>query len=290
MSRFNLPSISTSSATTPGYVPSPEYATDDEDEEDNLPYPTELPRSDFLKPDFDPQEYLSSLRNRHQALEDLRSDLRARSQLLNQELLDLVNGNYEEFLSLGSDLSGGEEKVEGVRIGLLGFTKEIEVLKTVVSAREAEFASLLKDAKHTRREILFGRRLLEIEASLESLEDTLGLNGEDGLDDEDSELDEELVDDEETTSGVTRAIRKLSARVEYYCSLNDKIEMIEPGQPFLDSLQPRLDRVRKTLLLDMSAVVRQGKDNADADDLLSLSRMFSDLDAVNEALLTLRVK
>ena len=90
------------------------------DDEDNLPYPEALPRSDFLAPTFDAPTYLSTLSDRHQTLEDLRSDLRERSQGLSKELLDLVNTNYEQFLSLGSDLKGGEEKVEDVRVGLLG--------------------------------------------------------------------------------------------------------------------------------------------------------------------------
>ncbi|KAG4441728.1 hypothetical protein IFR05_002807, partial [Cadophora sp. M221] len=83
-----------------------------DDEEDNLPYPEALPRSDFLAPTFSAPAYLSTLSERHQTLEDLRSDLRERSQALSKELLDLVNTNYEQFLSLGSDLKGGEEKVE----------------------------------------------------------------------------------------------------------------------------------------------------------------------------------
>src|SRR5580700_8340667 len=96
------------------------------DDEDNLPYPEALPRSDFLAPNFDALVYLSSLSHRHQTLEDLRSDLRERSQTLSKELLDLVNTNYEEFLSLGSDLKGGEEKVQDVRVGLLGFKRGVE--------------------------------------------------------------------------------------------------------------------------------------------------------------------
>ncbi len=86
------------------------------DDQDNLPYPEALPRSDFLAPEFDAATYLSTLSGRHQTLEDLRSDLRERSQALSKELLDLVNTNYEQFLSLGSDLRGGEEKVEDVRV------------------------------------------------------------------------------------------------------------------------------------------------------------------------------
>ena len=108
MSQFYLASSSTTNSTT-SFTSST----------DNLPYPLALPRSDFLSPTFSARTYLSSLTNRHQTLEDLRSDLRERSQLLSKELLDLVNENYESFLGLGEGLRGGKEKVEDVR-GLFG--------------------------------------------------------------------------------------------------------------------------------------------------------------------------
>ena len=32
-----------------------------------------------------------------------------------------MNANYEDFLGLGGQLKGGEERVEEVRLGVLGF-------------------------------------------------------------------------------------------------------------------------------------------------------------------------
>ncbi|KAI1580492.1 COG2 multi-domain protein [Pyrenophora tritici-repentis] len=131
-------------------------ASSDEDDEDNLstlPFATPLRRSDFLVPDFSPSEYLSTLRNRHQTLEDLRAELRSRSQLLSKELLDLVNSNYQDFLNLGNSLHGGEEKVEEVRVGLLGFRKEVDGLMEVVGSREEEVKELLDERRDVRRKI-----------------------------------------------------------------------------------------------------------------------------------------
>lgn len=283
MNKFSLVSGSTTEATSPAYAASPDYTTDDE-EEDNLPYPTELPRSDFLKPDFDPQGYLSSLRNRHQALEDLRSDLRSRSQLLNQELLDLVNGNYEEFLSLGADLNGGEDKVEGVRVGLLGFTRDIEALRSVITSREAEFETLLSEGKHIRKEVALGRKLLEVEESVAVLELTLGINGAETFDDE-SEMDEDLEDDISDVS-----LRKLPRRTESFLVLRTQIDAIGNEHPFLETLQPRIGEIRKVLLLDMSTALRQAKATKNADDILTINRLFGELDAEREAVQLLKAK
>ncbi|RMZ68104.1 hypothetical protein GMOD_00004289 [Pyrenophora seminiperda CCB06] len=134
-------------------------AEDDEDNLSTLPFATPLRRSDFLVPDFSPSEYLSTLRNRHQTLEDLRAELRSRSQLLSKELLDLVNSNYQDFLNLGNSLNGGEEKVEEVRVGLLGFRKEVDGLVDVVGSREEEVKKLLGERRDVRRKIETGRRL-----------------------------------------------------------------------------------------------------------------------------------
>ncbi|KAI2476566.1 COG2 multi-domain protein [Pyrenophora tritici-repentis] len=143
-------------------------ASSDEDDEDNLstlPFATPLRRSDFLVPDFSPSEYLSTLRNRHQTLEDLRAELRSRSQLLSKELLDLVNSNYQDFLNLGNSLHGGEEKVEEVRVGLLGFRKEVDGLMEVVGSREEEVKELLDERRDVRRKIEY-RLVLGLEKEL----------------------------------------------------------------------------------------------------------------------------
>jgi hypothetical protein len=281
MSKFFLDSTSQSADTTPAYVDSPSYGSDDED---NLPYPAELARNDFLAPDFDAQTYLSSLRNRHQTLEDLRSDLRQRSQLLNRELLDLVNGNYEEFLSLGGDLKGGEEKVEGVRVGLLGFQREIEAIRKAVQDRAKETAELLAEKKELRKEIVLGRSLLEVHERLEELEEKLGIKIKEG--DEDDEEDED--EDTPESSSSHSAVRRLRKQSEQYLMIVFQSSKIGLSHPFLVSLQPRVDEVRKTLILDLSASLRQARSSNDRNAVLGFSQVFGILEAQTDALKVLK--
>lgn len=290
MSKFFIDSTSQSADTTPAYVDSPSFGSDDED---NLPYPAELARNDFLAPNFDAQTYLSSLRNRHQTLEDLRSDLRQRSQLLNRELLDLVNGNYEEFLSLGGDLKGGEEKVEGVRVGLLGFQREIEAIRKAVQDRAKETAELLSDKKGLRKEIVLGRSLLEIHERLEELEEKLGIKIKEVEDDEDDEDDEDEDEDEDTLNGpegssCNSAVRRLRKQSEQYLMIVFQSSKIGSSHPFLVSLQPRVEELRKTLILDLSASLRQAKTSNDRNAVLGFSQVFGILEAQNDALKVLK--
>jgi hypothetical protein len=290
MSKFFIDSTSQSTETTPAYVDSPSYGSDDED---TLPYPAELARNDFLAPDFDAQTYLSSLRNRHQTLEDLRSDLRQRSQLLNRELLDLVNGNYEEFLSLGGDLKGGEEKVEGVRVGLLGFQREVEGIRKAVQDRARETGELLREKKGLRKEVVLGRALLEVHGRLEELEEKLGIKTKEGEEDDEDDEDEDEDQDDETpldteSSPYAGAAKRLRKQSEQYLLIVAQSSKIGPSHPFLVSLQPRVDEVRKTLILDLSAALRQAKASKDTTALLSLSQVFGVLDAQSDALKVLK--
>lgn len=280
MSQFYLGASTTNSTSTPAYS----YHSSDEDDEDTLPYPGELPRNDFLAPDFDPQIYLSSLRNRHQTLEDLRSDLRQRSQSLNKELLDLVNGNYEEFLSLGGDLKGGEEKVEGVRVGLLGFQREVEGIKRAVQDRATETGELLKEKKELRRDIVLGRALLEVNERMTELEESLGIT--DKTDDVEDETD--MDDDEDEDVSEPAPIRRIQRHAQQYTLLTDQIERLGSSHPFLQAQRSRLDELRKTLLLDLAAALRQAKAAKAPDGILALVRIYGDLGAEGQSLRVLK--
>ena len=235
------------------------------DDEDNLPYPEALPRSDFLSKDFEAPTYLSTLADRHQTLEDLRTDLRERSQALSQELLDLVNTNYEQFLSLGSDLKGGDEKVEDVRVGLLGFKRGVEDVRTKVRERKHDVETLLVEKKGIGKDIALGRKLLELEARLEDLEDRLMVSslgrGPNGVDEDAWSESEDDDDDDDglTADGVIggTSTRKLRQLVLDYRHVDCLLDSIGREHPFVIAQDSRITRVRNTILLDLNSATKQ---------------------------------
>ncbi|KAF2827025.1 hypothetical protein CC86DRAFT_322867 [Ophiobolus disseminans] len=265
---------------------------DDEDDED-LPYPAPLQRNDFLTPDFSPSTYLSTLSNRHQTLEDLRSDLRSRSQLLSKELLDLVNSNYQDFLNLGNSLHGGEEKVEEVRVGLLGFRKEVDGLKKVVEGREDEVRGLLEERRGVRGEIEVGRRLLDYDARLRELDEDLDINASakeaDREEDvSDSEEDEDDDDDEEDASyGVS--IVKLRRNVVQYRLVQD-LEKSLGEHPYIGAQASRMTKVRSTILLDLSTALQHSKSAGAAGSgrVMKVMKIYADMEESAEAVKVLK--
>ncbi|KAL8711511.1 MAG: hypothetical protein Q9220_004170 [cf. Caloplaca sp. 1 TL-2023] len=255
--------------------------------EDTLPYPKPLSRAAFLTPDFDPPTYLSSLRNRHQTLDDLRTELRTRTQEISKELLDLVNENYQDFLSLGSSLQGGDEKVEEVRLGLLGFKRDVEGLKSTVDEQRADFAALVAQRKEIRSQLQVGRALLDIDQRLQNLEQSLmvvsnGTHGGNEMDEngeESSDSGEEGDDNHEGSSLILR----LKRHVEQYLLAQNIIRRVGLDHPFIVNQQSRFTKIKDTILLDLGNALKQavGQDNEQVAQILI---MYRDLGGSQEAL------
>lgn len=231
----------------------------------SLPFPEPLSRASFLTPDFDPAQYLSSLRNRHQSLEDLRQELRDLDQLLGRKLLDLVNENYQDFLSLGNALHGGEEKAEEARVGLLAFQRDVRTIRDKVEGRRGEVEGLLGEKKRLRKDANVGRALLDVAERIEELEERLmigekkdkdtsgsgqGQRGqspdtesEDFLDDESDESDE---DDGEVAAGSTPVVslKRLEHHIQKYVAVTKLSARIGDDHPFLLNQQARVNRIR----------------------------------------------
>lgn len=94
---------------------------------------------------------------------------------LNKELVDLVNDNYTDFLSLGDRLRGGEERIEEIRVGLLGFQRDVTGVRDLIAQRSNEVKELLQVKTSIRKQIRTGRTLLEVDERLSALELRLGL-------------------------------------------------------------------------------------------------------------------
>ena len=264
-------------------------------DDDTLPYPKPLTRSAFLTSDFDPTIFLSSLHNRHQTLEDLRSELQTRSQELNKELLDLVNENYQDFLSLGSSLRGGDHIVEEVRVGLLGFRRDVESLKGKVEGRKTEVALLVEERKRIREEVQTARTLLEIDQTLEELEERLmvvsnGLTVGKSEDEDRYGLSDSEEESEEEGVGHTMSTSRLRRRVHQFLYIKRLMTRSPSDHPFLVKQQERMIRLRRTLLLDLSSALTQvvPVDDLDKKRLLNTVSIYRDMGEGDEALKVLK--
>jgi hypothetical protein len=216
--------------------------------------------------------------------------LRSRSQLLSKELLDLVNSNYQDFLNLGNSLHGGEEKVEEVRVGLLGFRKEVNGLKKVVEEREQEVGGLLEERRDVRVNIEFGRRLIDYDARLRELEDDLDIDTvEKEVDDDVSDSEEEDDEDDEDDGSYGVSIAKLRRNVMQY-RIVQELKKSVGDHPFVTAQAPRIAKVRSTLLLDLSTALQQAKSGGESGSgrVMKIMKVYADMEEHGEAIKVLK--
>ncbi|KAG5938760.1 hypothetical protein E4U59_003581 [Claviceps monticola] len=272
----------------------PSDSSDSSDDDDApLPFPAALPRSDFVVEEFDPAAYLSALPHRHQTLEDLRSDLRDRSAVISAELLELVNANYTAFLSLGSELKGGDEKVGDVKVALLGFRRAVEEVKAKVARKKGETRQLNDELRLVRGHIEEGRKMLELDDRLAMLEKRLALDslpggGEAGDWTSDNSSDE---DESDSAAGLVGSSpgRLLQSATQCGQAILLK-ESLDQDHPFVIKLEERLTRCRNTLLLDLGHALKEAR-GAGAEGqnrVLKFLAIYRLLDAQSEAVKFLR--
>jgi hypothetical protein len=219
--------------------------------------------------------------------------LRSRSQLLSKELLDLVNANYADFLGLGRSLTSGDEKVEEVRVGLLGFRKEVETVRGKVAEREEEVGEALEERRDVKRKIMLGRRLVEFESRLKGLEEGLVVESAGKSCAEDDSSEEEDEDDEED-EGFGVSIGKLSRHVQQW-TLIQEIEkslnkVMGETHPFIAAQAPRMMKIRNTILLDLSTALKQAR-SAGTDGVgrvMKLMIVYADMEESAEAIKVLK--
>ncbi|CAG9944439.1 unnamed protein product [Clonostachys rosea f. rosea IK726] len=279
---------------------SPDGSDGPDDDDAPLPFPAALPRSDFLASDFQPAAYLSALSHRHQTLEDLRSDLRERSAAISSELLELVNSNYTAFLSLGNDLRGGDDKVEDVKVALLGFRRAVEEVKEKVTQRKEQTAALNGELKDVRAYIETGRELLELSDRLSTLEERLALDSlpsaaskQNQMWDSDIESSEDEVDEDGHSHAVglvASSPAKLTISAHQCRYIMDMVETLDQNHPFVVKAEERLNRCRNTLLLDLGNALKEARAAGPKGKgrILRYLGVYRIIDAQNEAVKSLR--
>ena len=206
----------------------------------------------------------------------------------------MVNDNYQDFLSLGGSLKGGEEKVEEVRVGLLGFKRDVDILKSKVESRREEVDGLVEERRRIRKEIQLGRSLLEIDQSLEELEESLMVasigNGIQRLGEEELSISESEDDNDEEEFGNGISVSRLRRRVQQYVCIKRLIEKVGAKHPFVLKQEDRVLKIRQTLLLDLSNIFKH-KSMIDAQDkirALKVMGLYRDMGELNEALRLLK--
>eukprot|EP01018_Ginkgo_biloba_P037154 Gb_39305 [translate_table: standard] len=126
-------------------------------EDSNDSQPLWFKKNAFLQPDFDSESYIADLR-RFVALDTLRVELRGHLAVLKNELVELINRDYADFVNLSTKLVDVDGAVLRMRTPLM------ELRSKISSVRESVDSSLLalQNGLQRRAEACSSREILEL--------------------------------------------------------------------------------------------------------------------------------
>jgi hypothetical protein len=101
-------------------------------------------------PDFSADAFLLS--RLHIPLEELRGELRAYLSTLREELVQLINDDYEEFISLGTGLRGENERLRRLQMPLGNLASEVGTIREVLLRHQEEVQNKLDQRASLREE------------------------------------------------------------------------------------------------------------------------------------------
>ncbi|KAF8893790.1 oligomeric golgi complex component, COG2-domain-containing protein [Infundibulicybe gibba] len=159
----------------------PESAHQSTDDEmiHSLPMYTPLSHSNpYLTAEhFKVEDFLLS--RSHTSLADLRAELRDYLSNLKEELVKLINDDYEDFISLSTDLKGEGERLSTLKLPLEYLKSQILESKNELSAIQDAIQEKLEDRATLRGEKALLSLLLKISESVTRLESLLTITSPD---------------------------------------------------------------------------------------------------------------
>ncbi|XP_055851549.1 conserved oligomeric Golgi complex subunit 2 [Episyrphus balteatus] len=128
-------------------------------------------KNEFMKTNFSVDEFLHRNRNAP-SLELLRDNLGVYLKVLRSSMIDLINEDYADFVSLSANLVGLDQSIGAIRKPLEVFREEILSIKDLINENEKEVSGYLKqknDLRILKRNLQSLKKVFETMSKLEEL-------------------------------------------------------------------------------------------------------------------------
>ncbi|KAI4519958.1 COG complex component [Schizophyllum commune Loenen D] len=196
-----------------------------------LPLPLSHENPYLTAPTFNVEEFLLS--RVHTSLPDLRTELREYMATLKEELVRLINDDYEAFISLSTDLQGEGVRLERLKQPLGDIKAQILESKDELNAIQAAIQDKLQKRAVLREEKALLHLLLKISENMTRLESLLSITTE-----------------QESSEG--RQAKHLSRVAAEYNQLLYHVNKARSEKcVFVDQIQWRIDRIQSSLSSDL---------------------------------------
>ncbi|KII92438.1 hypothetical protein PLICRDRAFT_172529 [Plicaturopsis crispa FD-325 SS-3] len=187
-------------------------------------------------PEFALDDFLLS--RAHESLPDLRAELREYLGALKEELVRLINDDYEAFISLSTDLKGEGVRLQRLKWPLAGLKEQALLSKQELQLIQDAIQGKLRMRATIREEKALLHLLLKISESITRLESLLLIEGPSSP----------APIPEDNRSHAKHLAR---AAAEYTQLLYHASKARAETCAFVDEVQWRIDRIRSTLSADL---------------------------------------
>lgn len=120
-----------------------------EEEEEDFPFPVSISTTDFKNFNNDPHAIDQFLYKNHRftSLDVLIKELTQLSSTLNQNLLDIVNHDYTDYIKLGKSINGGDDLINSVSEDLKQFKLQLVQYSDKFDVMDSEVGTSLRIRK-----------------------------------------------------------------------------------------------------------------------------------------------
>ncbi|KAJ3548647.1 hypothetical protein NM688_g5267 [Phlebia brevispora] len=204
---------------------------------------------------FNVEEFLLS--RLYTSLPDLRSELRDYLATLKEELVKLINDDYEAFISLSTDLRGEGARLERLKLPLGDLRAEVLASRNELQRIQDAIQLKLEKRSALREEKVFLQLLLKISESVTRLESLLLIaspsdNEHTDPDIHGMKLAKRLEDDAIENRSRGNQAKHLARVASEYTQLLYHVSKARTDKcAFVDECQWRIDRIRSTLSSDL---------------------------------------
>ncbi|KAL1917277.1 uncharacterized protein VTP21DRAFT_4933 [Calcarisporiella thermophila] len=250
------------------------FSDSDDEAIPSVPFPHEgINRAALRDPaHFDANQFL--VQRRHLSLDDQKTELEEHLKFLKNELVELINNDYADFINLSMNLKGVDVGIEDIRKPVLGMRKDVQAMKGKFEGVISILESKLAYRASIREKMSVLQLMLNINDSVTKVENLLLINL--------GASEENHVYADKTGDNMTKRIERVA--VEY----NQMQYLVNKGKglPFVENIEWRIARIIDSLQSNLSSALREAlqalrkdpKDTASKDALAQCLRTYALID------------
>jgi succinate dehydrogenase flavin-adding protein (antitoxin of CptAB toxin-antitoxin module) len=230
--------------------------------------PFSFERHDFLTPQFSAISFLSS--RRHLPIQQLKHDFASILKELRNELVDLINNDYANFIELSSNLLGVEEILKALFSPLLAMRHDVTALKDSLQAVVNKISDRLDQRTRIKKAKQTLQTLISIHECVQKLTSLLAAFDQ--------------VDGSQLNS--VKQIERIASeysQLTYLVSKENKHIFVQHLSKKIEEIKDQITSVLSNLIQISFNYVSQSINQEEETSLVHLMRIFVSLEKIPEA-------